>query len=96
VSTETKTADNVTVTVRVAVQYKVIPNKVLPIHTLLSLAPTTLTTPRISPHLLTKVEAAFYKLTNPQHQIKSYVDDVVRSTLPKMKLDEVSTSLLHL
>lgn len=61
VSTETKTADNVTVTVRVAVQYKVIPNK---------------------------VEAAFYKLTNPQHQIKSYVDDVVRSTLPKMKLDE--------
>jgi len=61
VSTETKTLDNVTVTVRVAVQYRVISDK---------------------------VEDAFYKLTNPQHQIKSYVDDVVRSTLPKMKLDE--------
>lgn len=61
VSTETKTLDNVTVTVRVAVQYQVISEK---------------------------VEDAFYRLTNPQHQIKSYVDDVVRSTLPKMKLDE--------
>lgn len=61
VSTETKTLDNVTVTVRVAVQYQVISDKVF---------------------------EAFYKLTDPQHQIKSYVDDVVRSTLPKMKLDE--------
>jgi len=60
VSTETKTFDNVTVNVRVAVQYRVIPSK---------------------------VEDAHYKLTSPQHQIKSYVDDVVRSTLPKMTLD---------
>jgi len=60
VLTETKTLDNVTLTVRVAVQYRIVPSQ---------------------------VEAAYYKLTNPQHQIKSYVDDVVRSTLPKMSLD---------
>jgi len=65
VTTETKTLDNVTLTVRVAVQFRVIPEK---------------------------VEDAFYRLTNPSHQIKSYVDDVVRSSLPKMTLDKSYTS----
>ena len=31
---------------------------------------------------------AFYRLTNPRNQIQSYVFDVVRSTVPRMDLDE--------
>jgi len=31
----------------------------------------------------------FYKLTNSHQQISSYVFDVVRSTVPKMNLDDV-------
>ena len=36
-----------------------------------------------------KVEDAFYKLDYPHDQIKSYVFDVVRAEVPKMKLDDV-------
>ncbi|MGO1584354.1 SPFH domain-containing protein [Mesonia sp.] len=36
-----------------------------------------------------KVYDAFYKLENPQNQITSYVFDVVRAEVPKMKLDDV-------
>ncbi len=32
---------------------------------------------------------AFYKLTNPYEQIRSYVFDVVRAQIPKLELDEV-------
>ena len=32
---------------------------------------------------------AFYKLDYPQDQITSYVFDVVRAVVPKMKLDDV-------
>lgn len=35
---------------------------------------------------------AFYKLTNPRAQITSYVFDVVRSTVPKIILDDVFDS----
>lgn len=35
---------------------------------------------------------AFYKLTDAQSQIRSYVFDVVRATVPKMNLDDVFTS----
>mmetsp|Transcript_10493 Transcript_10493/g.13624 ORF Transcript_10493/g.13624 Transcript_10493/m.13624 type:complete len:288 (-) Transcript_10493:206-1069(-) len=35
-----------------------------------------------------KVYEAFYRLTNPDEQIRSYVFDVVRSTLPTLDLDE--------
>mmetsp|Transcript_117454 Transcript_117454/g.339580 ORF Transcript_117454/g.339580 Transcript_117454/m.339580 type:complete len:211 (+) Transcript_117454:98-730(+) len=31
---------------------------------------------------------AFYRLTDPRNQVQSYVFDVVRSTVPKMELDE--------
>lgn len=37
----------------------------------------------------TNVYDAFYKLEDPQSQITSYVFDVVRSEVPKMKLDDV-------
>ncbi len=39
--------------------------------------------------IYTKVYDAFYKLQNPHDQITSYVFDVVRAEVPKMKLDDV-------
>ena len=36
-----------------------------------------------------RVYEAFYKLDYPQDQITSYVFDVVRAEVPKMKLDDV-------
>ncbi len=39
--------------------------------------------------LSVKVYDAFYKLQNPHDQITSYVFDVVRAEVPKMKLDDV-------
>ena len=35
---------------------------------------------------------AWYRLTDPRGQIQSYVFDVVRSTVPKMELDEAFAS----
>ena len=61
ITCETKTKDNVFVSITIAVLYRVMPEKVMD---------------------------AFYKLTDPIAQIKSYVLDVVRSTMPKMTLDE--------
>lgn len=60
VDTETKTKDNVTVKVSVAVQFKAMEDKVYD---------------------------AYYRLTDPTQQIRAYVDDVIRSTIPKMELD---------
>jgi len=38
--------------------------------------------------ILEKSFDAYYKLSNPEMQIQAYVYDVVRSTLPRMELDE--------
>ena len=65
VSCETKSKDNVFVTVVVAVQYKVVDSK---------------------------VPSAHYKLTDPSAQIRSYVFDVIRSSLPRMDLDDAFAS----
>lgn len=62
VKVETKTSDNVFVSVLVSVQYFV---------------------------LKEKVYDAFYKLDDPERQITSFVFDVVRASVPKIKLDEV-------
>jgi regulator of protease activity HflC (stomatin/prohibitin superfamily) len=35
---------------------------------------------------------AYYRLTDPRAQIQSYVFDVVRSTVPKLELDEAFAS----
>uniref|UniRef100_A0A7S2WGS4 Band 7 domain-containing protein n=3 Tax=Eucampia antarctica TaxID=49252 RepID=A0A7S2WGS4_9STRA len=35
---------------------------------------------------------AYYRLTDPEAQIKSYVYDVIRSTLPRLELDEAFAS----
>lgn len=62
VECETKTKDNVFVTLVVSVQYQVIAESLY---------------------------EAFYRLTDSSKQIKSYVFDVVRATVPKILLDDV-------
>jgi regulator of protease activity HflC (stomatin/prohibitin superfamily) len=42
--------------------------------------------------LLESAYDAYYRLTDPRQQVQSYVFDVVRSTVPKMELDEAFTS----
>jgi regulator of protease activity HflC (stomatin/prohibitin superfamily) len=42
--------------------------------------------------LLDSAYDAYYRLTDTRQQIQSYVFDVVRSTVPKMELDEAFTS----
>ena len=59
---ETKTKDNVFVTIPISVQNRVRPEKVYD---------------------------AFYKLADPQAQIKSYVEQVILGHVPGMTLDEV-------
>ena len=38
------------------------------------------------------IKNAHYRLTNPRQQIESYVYDVVRSSVPKIELDDVFTT----
>ena len=59
---ETKTQDNVFVTMNVAPQY------------------------RVNEHNVTD---AYYKLMRPEAQIKSYIEDALRSSVPKLTLDEL-------
>ena len=65
VNIESKTKDNVFVTVPVAVQY-MIPAE--------------------------NVEAAYYRLSDPEAQIRSYVFDTVRSALSGLELDQAFES----
>jgi regulator of protease activity HflC (stomatin/prohibitin superfamily) len=39
-----------------------------------------------------KVPSAYYKLTDPRAQIRSYVFDVIRSSLPRLDLDDAFAS----
>ncbi|MCU9533395.1 SPFH domain-containing protein [Streptococcus sp. CSL10205-OR2] len=59
---ETKTQDNVFVTLNIATQYRVNENNVMD---------------------------AYYKLMRPEEQIKSYIEDALRSSVPKLTLDEL-------
>lgn len=59
---ETKTNDNVFVTMNVATQYRVDEQNVMD---------------------------AYYKLMRPEEQIKSYIEDALRSSVPKLTLDEL-------
>ena len=59
---ETKTQDNVFVTMNVATQYRVNENN---------------------------VTDAYYKLMRPEAQIKSYIEDALRSSVPRLTLDEL-------
>ena len=62
VDVETKTKNNVFVTLSIAVQYAVKPDSVYD---------------------------AYYKLTDPEEQIESYIYDTVRSEVPKMELNDL-------
>jgi len=83
VRTDTKTKDNVTLTVMVAVQFRVIDRTLDDV----SGAPEGQMMARNAPqnHGLWR---AYYRLTNPSAQIQSYVEDTVRSELPRKTLDE--------
>ncbi|MGT2926514.1 SPFH domain-containing protein [Streptococcus cuniculipharyngis] len=59
---ETKTHDNVFVTLNIATQYRV--NE-------------------------SNVTDAYYKLMRPEEQIRSYIEDALRSSVPKLTLDEL-------
>ncbi|MCO4594298.1 Membrane protease subunit, stomatin/prohibitin-like protein [Streptococcus infantarius subsp. infantarius] len=59
---ETKTKDNVFVTLNVATQYRLNEQN---------------------------VTDAYYKLMRPEAQIKSYIEDALRSSVPKLTLDEL-------
>ncbi|MCO4514405.1 Membrane protease subunit, stomatin/prohibitin-like protein [Streptococcus infantarius subsp. infantarius] len=59
---ETKTKDNVFVTLNVATEYRVNEQN---------------------------VTDAYYKLMRPEAQIKSYIEDALRSSVPKLTLDEL-------
>ncbi|HHU5047244.1 TPA: SPFH domain-containing protein [Streptococcus agalactiae] len=59
---ETKTKDNVFVTLNIATQYRVNENN---------------------------VTDAYYKLIKPEAQIKSYIEDALHSSVPKLTLDEL-------
>lgn len=59
---ETKTKDNVFVTLNIATQYRVNENN---------------------------VTDAYYKLIKPEAQIKSYIEDALRSSVPKLTLAEL-------
>ena len=39
-----------------------------------------------------KVNSAYYRLTDPKAQIKSYVFDVIRSSIPTLDLDDAFSS----
>lgn len=43
-----------------------------------------------------KVPSAYYKLTDHRSQIKSYVFDVIRSSLPRLDIDEAFESKKHI
>lgn len=59
---ETKTQDNVFVTMNVATQYRVNEENIID---------------------------AYYKLMKPEAQIKSYIEDALRSSVPRLTLDEL-------
>ena len=62
VTVETKTKDNVFVTMNIATQYRVNEEN---------------------------IKDAYYKLMNPSEQIQAYIEDALRSAVPKLTLDEV-------
>ena len=69
VTCETKTHDNVFLTVVTSVQYQAQEGNIV---------------------------ETFYRLTNPHEQIRAYVEDTVRSTVPSISLDDVFEQKDHI
>ena len=102
---ETKTKDNVFVQVAVSVQYRILTEKVRvwglggreggeanrSTYRLPQPEPI-INPPPPAPHRTPQTYDAFYRLTDPTEQIRSYVYDVIRSTVPKMELDQAFES----
>jgi regulator of protease activity HflC (stomatin/prohibitin superfamily) len=92
VQTDTKTKDNVTVSLKIAVQYRVINELVRddPPPAAKAGEPAPDMFERENPDECTKhgVWRAYYRLTDIQRQLTPYVEDVVRSTVPRKTLDE--------
>lgn len=94
VATDTKTKDDVTVMVKVAVQYRVLNEYLSPEsqsmlrdgEVAVSVGATSSDKRNIEDH---GVWRAHYKLTGVKSQFRAYVEDVVRSEIPQKTLDEV-------
>ena len=87
VSTDTKTKDNVTVTLMVAVQYRVINESII--------GEDGADMARGGADEITEnhgIWRAYYKLTDIGRQLTPYVEDVVRSEVPRKTLDEAYES----
>jgi len=87
VITDTKTKDNVTMKLKIAVQYEVMNHVVK--------AESGGDIPDMSRGTVDEdhgVYRAFYKLTDIRQQLTPYVEDVVRSEIPKRELDEAYES----
>ena len=102
VKTVTKTKDNVTITVMIAIQYRVLNEMVLDCadeevgnpasqNAVFSNEPRLLSMDRGGPENH-GVFRAYYRLTNIVRQLTPYVEDVVRSEVPKRTLDEAYES----
>lgn len=76
VDVETKTQDNVFITFQVSIQYKVLDDA----HQQEGYLPSA------------NVFKAFYSLSDPKHQLRSYVFNNVRGQIPSYKLDDVFTA----
>jgi len=87
VSTDTKTKDNVTVTLMVAVQYRVINEQ---ISDEVDMQRGGGYDPNM--HENHGIWRAYYRLTDISRQLTPYVEDVVRSEVPRKTLDEAYES----
>merc|ERR1711907_554054 len=95
VITDTKTSDNVTMKLKIAVQYEVMNHDVVEKHATehghdVGIPDTDMSRGAFSE--THGVYRAFYKLTDIRRQLTPYVEDVVRSEIPKRKLDEAYES----
>lgn len=87
VRTVTKTLDNVTVSLQIAVQYRIINDTIKdePEATGNQIVPFD---PEMDREENNGVWRAFYRLTDIVEQLRPYVEDVVRSEVPKRSLDD--------
>ena len=84
-----KTKDNVTINLAIAVQYRVINTQIAPDEEGEPGKPMEMDRDGLKNH---GVYRAWYTLTDVQTQLRTYVEDIVRSEIPNQTLDEAYTS----